>query len=622
MTELVVGMVFLMVNKKAAYAVWGAVIWCGVSYLAWPVKRYMEKIEKITIRLVMLLIGFSLLFPVRALAAEKDEITEKKQIIFLLDASKSMQGDGQWIEAADSACMIASALPKEYEVALLVYNTEIVYEEDFGNINQKTRHALETVELQGYTTPAVALETAADMFDSAAADKRVVFISDGEISLRDQSKTETAIRQFENMVDQIAEKGIKIDMFAIPNDKTENEVSYGTKVTSGEQYTVGENQTIEEITAKYLFQTLQIEKIELGEAVSGEGNMTVDLQDTYMQNAKILLVSGENIEDFHVTGQCESLNMLQGNKFAVAELENPLERQITMDYSLENRGNVHIYLIKEYFLKADMEKSYTSEEGTFTLKVNVVNHQDKPVLDSETLKNSISVLIDGQESSYEVENGTALVPYQTDKTTNVNVEVTTQTSGNVIHYIETTDMVELTVPVVEEEPDYTVLWIVIISLCAVALLLSVLYERKKQKKNDGEAGSIIIEPSEPPVVPKYDFSGQLAVYLLKGEREDDIPPCSIKLFGKSRKSISFDWVKDRCGIDYKLSDADKIRFTGGKDHTLCFKNTGYATIVKGNQILKRERKYSLCYGEKILLIFNNGGTEIELHYKNMKPSER
>ena len=38
----------------------------------------MEKIEKITIKLLMLLIGFSLLFPVRALAAEKDEINEKK----------------------------------------------------------------------------------------------------------------------------------------------------------------------------------------------------------------------------------------------------------------------------------------------------------------------------------------------------------------------------------------------------------------------------------------------------------------------------------------------------------------------------------------------------------------
>ena len=204
----------------------------------------------------------------------------------------------------------------------------------------------------------------------------------------------------------------------------------------------------------------------------------------------------------------------------------------------------------------------------------------------------------------------------------MNVEIAIQPSGNVVHYIKTADTVELTVPVVEEEPDYTVLWIVIISLCAVVLLLSVLYERKKQKKNDGEAGSIIIEKSEPPVLPKYDFSGQLAVYLLKGEQEDDVAPCSIKLFGKSRKSISFDWIKDRCGIDYKLSDADKIRFTGGKDHALCFKNSGYATIVKENQILKRERKYSLYYGEKILLIFNNGGTEIELHYKNMKPSER
>lgn len=442
----------------------------------------MGKVEKITIKLAMLLVGLSLLFPVSVSAAEKNEITEKKQIIFLLDASKSMQGDGQWIEAADSACMIASALPEEYEAALLVYNTEIVYEEDFGNINQKTRHELETIELQGYTTPAVGLETAAGMFDSAAAEKRVVFISDGEISLREQSETEAAVEQFESTVDEIAEQGIKIDMFAIPNDKTENEVSYGTKLTSGEQYTVGENQTLEEVAVKYLFQTLQIEKTELGEAVSSDGNMTVDLQDTYMQNAKILLVSGENIEDFHVVGQCESLNMLQGNKFAAAELENPLEQQITIDYSLENRGNVHIYLIKEYFLETDMEKAYTSEEGAFTLKVNVVNHQEKPVLDSEALKDSISVLVNGEEASYSVENGAAMVPYQTDETAKVNVEIAIQPSGNVVHYIKKTDTVELTVPVVEEEPDYTVLWIVVVSLCAVMLLLSVLYEWKKQKK--------------------------------------------------------------------------------------------------------------------------------------------
>ena len=203
------------------------------------------------------------------------------------------------------------------------------------------------------------------------------------------------------------------------------------------------------------------------------------------------------------------------------------------------------------------------------------------------------------------------------------MEVDIKPSGNVIHYIKNTDTVELNVPVVEEEPDYTVLWIVIVTLSVIILSLSIIYERKKQKKkSSAETSTIIAEQSEAPVIVKHDFSGQLAVYLLKGEREDDIPPCSIKLFGRSRKSITFDWIKDRCGIDYDLVDADKIRFSGGKDHALCFKNNGYATIVKENQILKRERKYSLYYGEKILLIFNDGETEIELHYKNMKPSER
>ena len=583
----------------------------------------MRRREKITIKLVMMLLGIFLVFPGKVFAAEKEEITEKKQIIFLLDASKSMQGDGQWIETADSACMIAAALPKGYEVALLVYNTEIVYQEDFGNISQKTRHALEAIELQGYTTPAAALENAVGMFDSAAVEKRVVFISDGEVSMKGEQETKDAILQFERVVEDAAEQKIKIDMFAIPNESTQNQVSYGTKVTSGELYTVGENQTIEEITAKYLFQTLQIEKIELGEAVSDEGNVAVDLQDTYMQNAKILLVSEQVIRDFRVVGQCGKLNMIQGNKFAVAELENPLEQQVIMDYCLESRGNVHTYLIKEYYLKTNMKKSYTSEDGSFALKVDVLNHQDKPVLDSENLKNDISISVNGEEASYDVENGTAVISYQTDTTTKIIMEVDINPSGNVLHYIKNADTVELTVPVVEEEPDYTVLWIVVVSLCVVILLLSIIYERKKQKKKSGdETGTVIIEQPEPPISPKYDFSGQLAVYLLKGETEEDIPPCSIKLFGRPRKSMTFDWIKDRCGIDYKLVDADKIRFTGGKDHALCFKNNGYATIVKENQILKRERKYALYYGEKILLIFNDGGTEIELHYKNMKPSER
>lgn len=44
--ELIVGLTLLRVEEKAAYAVFSAVVWCGVSYPAWAVKRYAEKNEK------------------------------------------------------------------------------------------------------------------------------------------------------------------------------------------------------------------------------------------------------------------------------------------------------------------------------------------------------------------------------------------------------------------------------------------------------------------------------------------------------------------------------------------------------------------------------------------------
>ena len=467
----------------------------------------------------------------------------------------------------------------------------------------------------------MALKKATEMFDTNTVDKRVIFISDGEISMKDEQETEEAVSQFEGAVNDAVRQKIKIDMFAVPNDTIENQICHGTDITSGELYTIGEEQTMNEIAAKYLFQTLQTEKIELGEAISGEGNMIIDLQNIYMQNVKILFVSEETISDFHVVGQCERLSVLRGSKFAVAKLENPLEKQIIFDYCLTNRGNIHTYLMKEYYLKTDMEKSYTAEDGSFVIKIDVLNHQERSVLDAYDLKDNISVFINGESKAYDVENGTAVISYQTDKTTKINVEVDVGRYGNIIHYTPSTEVLELTVPVVEET-DYTVLYSVVLALSAIIILLFIAYKKKQKKKIDTEDDKITAEQPDAMILPKYDFSGQITIYLLKGEREEDISPCSIKLFGRSRKNITFEWIKDRCGIEYQLADADQIRFSGGKDHALCFKNNGYATIVKENQILKREKKYSLYYGEKILLIFNSGGTELELYYKNIKPSER
>ena len=138
--------------------------------------------------LIGILITVLVLFPIdggRVCAAQAESDGGKTQIIFLLDASQSMKKEDHWTDAADSVCMISSALPEKYEAALLVYNAEIVYREDFGKIGQSTRDVLEDIELGGYTSPAAALEAANAMFDADAVNKRAVFISDGEISMKE-----------------------------------------------------------------------------------------------------------------------------------------------------------------------------------------------------------------------------------------------------------------------------------------------------------------------------------------------------------------------------------------------------------------------------------------------------
>lgn len=156
------------------------------------------------------------------------------------------------------------------------------------------------------------------------------------------------------------------------------------------------------------------------------------------------------------------------------------------------------------------------------------------------------------------------------------------------------------------------------SIRGVAVSFDSLLPKKKENSGDKAAGTPHLNE-----ILKYDFSGELAVYVLKTPDEADIPPAGVNLFAREdREPFSFEWIRSRCRIDYRLRDADKLLFSGGENHTLCVRNKGDVTVVRGSEILLRDKKYALSYNDKLLLIFNDGGIEVEIHYKNRKPSER
>ena len=107
----------------------------------------MKKISLLFIGLLLCILGSLPFHQETAFASDTDRREAKSQIIFLLDASKSMERENRWLDAADCVCMVAAFAPENCEIALLVYNEAVIYQEDFGSIDQTTRHSLEGIGL-------------------------------------------------------------------------------------------------------------------------------------------------------------------------------------------------------------------------------------------------------------------------------------------------------------------------------------------------------------------------------------------------------------------------------------------------------------------------------------------
>lgn len=572
---------------------------------------------------------FSLLFCITFLSVLpkvpiRAEEKPPKQIVFLLDASKSMETTGEWSRAIDTVRLMTSVLPREYEAGLVVYNAEILYEAKPEQNFSVEKADLGEIRLQGYTNPGLALERAIELFAEKGAEKRVIFISDGEISMKDESGTEEAVACFEEAVTVAAEKQIRIDMFLLQNDRAENGLSEGITATGGNLLEIMPGQNPESVAFDYLLQELQPEWIEAGSANAEAGAFSVDLQDDCVGQAKVILLSEQELDSVRFSGQCKQMTAAEGERFWVWTLTEPMEQKLQIDYTLSEKGLVHAYLIKEYDLQVQPVGVQMTEQGCFELSVGILGAGGRSFLETQCAPDTVQIRVDGKRVSYRLnEAGEAVIVYNTDTSRKVTVDIVFVESGSIIRCADTAQEITLEVPEpepVEEKTDYTVLIAVLGSLCVVFLLLLFWYESAKLKKVKKKS---VIEVTEEDEDGNgrigHDFSGQISVYLLKG---GEAAPCSIRLFGRKRRYISFDWVKEVCGIRESLKDADKIRFFGGKNHALCLKNTGCATIVQGREILLQDKKYELNYGEKILLIFNDGAVEIELHYKNSKPNER
>lgn len=556
-------------------------------------------------------------------AAEYDN-TQKNQIFFTLDCSHSMTEE-QWQEAVDIVAMIAAALPSNYETAVMAYNEDVVICTEFGQLPDEWLDGLREVKRKGYTNTGLAVETALGQFSAdLSVEKRIVVVSDGEISMKGNTETENAVTLYDAAVKNASDKNVKIDILLFDSQDVEDQISYGAQTTGGVIYERKGINTAEELAETYLFKQLALNRIMLGVSDAVQNTSVVSLQDFFAEYAKIVLTAESSIENIQVSCQSEDIQIIQGDKFAVISLRHPMEENVNLQYTLSEQGKLSAYLMKEYRLSVEMEAVHEEELSRHIVHVQVKDSQGRSILTDKDVCEKIDIYVNEAKCNYTEEQGVAVIGYPIEESQEITVGVDFEGLNSLVFCDETEGKLwlELPPPEPEDQNDMQYFWLctVVSGVCIIFVLLVFLLSRAKKKTK--KPGQDTQSPSTAEIL-KYDFSGKIVVYVLKNPGWEDMPPTSINLYKREgRDPFTFAWVRDKCRIDTKLRDADKVVFSGGKNNTLCVRNNGDVTAFSGKDILLRSKKYTLSYDEKLLLIFNDGEVELEIHYKNIKPSER
>lgn len=546
------------------------------------------------------------------------------QILFVLDGSQSMKGE-KWQEAVGVIGTISAMLPSDYKTAMIAYNDEIAVCTDFNQALEDQMTELQSMVPRGYTNTGMALETALRYFDTGSGgNKRIVVITDGEISMKEPDQTRDAVELYEAAVRAAAVQDVVIDVFMLGTEDFEEQISYASETTGGSIYKESKTQPVGKFVEDYLFRQLELEKTVVGTSDAESADFRISLQGACMERAKILILSESPIKDIQINCQSSDIQEFQADMAAVIELERPSESEIDLRCTLSEKGRMSVYLLREYRFCVDMTVSYSPETGGHVIKVSIVDANGNAVLNDASLKNGIVIYVDGSKTEYGIEQGSAVFTKQEKESRNIQVRVGFEKLGGIVFSVGGEKTLYLEQPPVEKEEtdnSYVLLYIVIAGVCLVFALLLLLFLRAKKKTEQTAKALSGAQPAGE--TPKYDFSGQLVIYMLKNPMGEDMPPASVNLYlRESREPFNFSWVRDKCHMDIPLKDADKVQFQGGPGHTLCVKVRGDVTVSSGREILLHNRKHLLHYNEKLLLIFNDGEIEMEVHYKNMKPSER
>jgi uncharacterized protein YegL len=596
-----------------------------------------------------------LLFTVRQItsaAGENQGFNAKEgEVVFLLDTSGSMNTYDKKRLAIDAIRQAAYSLPSNYKAGLVSYNTGIQTIGPVGIGLEQLDAQFAAITYKGYTNAGEGLNQAVGLFsDREKVDRSIVMVTDGEIDMPDKQAKESSRILYSDAIKRAKEDGIKIYIIAVGSELNDPQMHIfaGAEMTDGAIYWQGQSGTLVQIMNRILYDRMNIPKKSVGVTDGNGGSLHVELPSPGAERVRIILTASQGIQN--VTGDyaAEEGHITSGQNFAVLEMTRPAVEAVDVHFQTPELTGVEAYMTVEYTAEPVVDISYRREEAEAPGAGEKNNGRTKiPLADKHyadlkiwlkdikgkngNLWNTpyyegqeVSFRVNGVSETGKINNGIITYTLSIDGVDELSIEID---SGSFTEHYEITQPAFTKLAPPQDpipEPDYRPLWIILGVLAAALILILALWVKKKN--------TTVVYVAQPPAsrepakkmeTKTCTYSGKFNIYVVRTADGRDVPPQTYQLFGRNSGRMTLDQILSACKIKLGKIGEDDIIIYPGPDHSVIIMDQSErCTVLRGMEILKKGMGYPVFYNEKITITFEDESTEMEVHYKNLKPSER
>lgn len=595
------------------------------------------------------LLLLALLFTIsnNAFAASNEVQADADEVVFLLDTSGSMNTQDKGRGAIDAIRQAVSSLPTGYQAGLVAYNTGIQTVIPFGTDLEQMEAQLSVIKYSGYTNAGEGLSQAMALFsDQDGVNRTIIMMTDGEIDMPDKQEKVQSQAMYNNAVEQAKAKGIKIYIVAVGNELGDPglHIFDGAEATDGAIFWQGQSGTLPQIMERIVTERLKIPWQPVGVTDANGGTVHAELPNG-VSHAK-LLITGGGLSDVTANYKAESGRTVTGDRFAVVDMTRPAAGSSDVQFKTSDITSIKAFLLTEYDIDPAVTVAYRAEplpqtdteikkrippqyqhfaDVTIALADAGASHENVLVGDAYEGR-EIPFRLNGVSYTGVLHNGILSQTISADGIDSVEAAVDLSGLGAVCYVKQLTPAAIPKVPDPEFKPapDYRPLWILMAILAAAIAGIIVWWAKKKN--------TTVIYVAQPPAAGEpmkkmetkaCTYSGKMNLYVVKTGDGRDVPPQTYRLFGRAPGRMTLDQILVSCGIKFGKIGAGDITFYPGPDHSIIIMDQSErCTVLRGTEILKKGMGYPAYYNEKLTISFEDEATEMEIHYKNLKPSER